>query len=73
MYYHCSQFLRERHDTRIGRQTHQMLSYVSPEQHVRAAHPLRAIRAMTDWVFADLSPPAIRTIRHSPRIDRRAV
>jgi transposase len=33
-----------------------MFSYLSPEQRVRADHPLRAIRAMTDRVFADLSP-----------------
>jgi transposase len=33
-----------------------MFSYLSPEQRVRADHPLRAIRAMTDRVFAELSP-----------------
>jgi len=33
-----------------------MFSYVSPEQRVRADHPLRAIRVMTDRVFAELSP-----------------
>src|SRR5215204_7357857 len=37
-------------------QTSHMFSYLSPEQRVRADHPLRAIRAMTDRVFADLSP-----------------
>jgi len=37
-------------------QTNQMFSYLSPEQRVRADHPLRAIRAMTDRVFAQLSP-----------------
>ena len=37
-------------------QTNHMFSYLSPEQRVRADHPLRAIRAMTDRVFADLSP-----------------
>src|SRR3954470_17178632 len=37
-------------------QTSDMFSYLSPEQRVRADHPLRAIRAMTDRVFADLSP-----------------
>ena len=37
-------------------QTHHMFSYLSPEQRVRADHPLRAIRAMTDRVFAELSP-----------------
>jgi transposase len=37
-------------------QTSHMFSYLSPEQRVRADHPLRAIRAMTDRVFAALSP-----------------
>src|SRR4030088_3009272 len=37
-------------------QTNEMFSYLSPEQRVRADHPLRAIRAMTDRAFADLSP-----------------
>src|SRR5438067_5056345 len=37
-------------------QTSHMFSYLSPEQRVRADHPLRAIRVMTDRVFADLSP-----------------
>jgi transposase len=37
-------------------QTNQMFSYLSPEQRVHADHPLRAIRAMTDRVFAELSP-----------------
>src|SRR5712671_5698258 len=37
-------------------QTNHMFSYLSPEQRVRADHPLRAIRAMTDRAFADLSP-----------------
>jgi transposase len=37
-------------------QTNQMFSYLSPEQRVRADHPLRRIRAMTDRVFATLSP-----------------
>jgi len=37
-------------------QTNDMFSYLSPEQRVRADHPLRAIRAMTDHVFAELSP-----------------
>src|SRR5438094_443911 len=37
-------------------QTRHMFSYLSPEQRVRADHPLRAIRVMTDRVFADLSP-----------------
>jgi transposase len=33
-----------------------MFSYVSPEARVRPDHPLRPIRAMTDRVFARLSP-----------------
>src|SRR3977135_376593 len=37
-------------------QTNHMFSYLWPEQRGRADHPLRAIRAMTDRVFADLSP-----------------
>ena len=37
-------------------QTSHMFSYLSPEQRVRADHPLRAIRGMTDRVFAELSP-----------------
>jgi transposase len=37
-------------------QTSGMFSYLSPEQRVRADHPLRAIRRMTDQIFATLSP-----------------
>src|SRR5438046_2064703 len=37
-------------------QTSHMFSYLSPEQRVRPDHPLRAIRRMTDDVFAALSP-----------------
>src|SRR2546421_11942173 len=37
-------------------QTNGMFSYLSPEQRVRPDHPLRAIRRMTDEVFATLSP-----------------
>src|SRR6267143_4114324 len=37
-------------------QTSHMFSYLSPEQRVRPDHPVRAIRVMTDRVFADLSP-----------------
>ena len=36
-------------------QTSHMFSYLSPEQRVRPDHPLRAIRQMTDEVFAGLS------------------
>jgi transposase len=37
-------------------QTNHMFSYLSPEQRVRADHPLRAIRRLTDEVFRTLSP-----------------
>src|SRR5436853_2871289 len=37
-------------------QTGDMFSYLSPEQRVRADHPLRAIRTMTDQVLRELSP-----------------
>src|SRR5215210_7154445 len=37
-------------------QTGWMFSYVSPEERVPTDHPLRAIRQMTDEVFARLSP-----------------
>jgi transposase len=37
-------------------QTNHMFSYLSPEQRVRPDHPLRVIRALTDRVFAELSP-----------------
>ena len=37
-------------------QTNGMFSYLSPEQRVRQDHPLRAIRRLTDDVFAALSP-----------------
>jgi transposase len=33
-----------------------MFSYLSPEQRVRADHPLRAIRRMTDAALAEISP-----------------
>jgi transposase len=36
-------------------QTGQMFSYLSPEERVPANHPLRAIRQMTDRIFAKLS------------------
>ena len=38
------------------RQTDWMFSYVSPEARVPADHPLRAIRRLTDAVFARMSP-----------------
>ena len=37
-------------------QTAGMFSYLSPEARVRADHPLRAIRQMTDQVLRELSP-----------------
>src|SRR6202163_4208531 len=37
-------------------QTSHMFSYLSPEQRVRADHPLRAVRRLTDEVLAALSP-----------------
>jgi transposase len=37
-------------------QTGHMFSYLSPEQRVPKDHPLRAIRAMTDAAFRELSP-----------------
>jgi transposase len=37
-------------------QTGWMFSYVSPEERVPADHPLRAIRQMTEVIFARLSP-----------------
>ena len=37
-------------------QTAHMFSYVSPDARVRADHPLRAIRLMTDQVLRELSP-----------------
>lgn len=37
-------------------QTSEMFSYLSPEQRVRADHPLRPIRRMTDQALAALSP-----------------
>jgi transposase len=37
-------------------QSSELFSYVSPEARVRPDHPLRAIRALTDTIFAELSP-----------------
>jgi transposase len=56
-YYHAADF-SEGSDRMRGSddQTNDMFSYLSPEQRVRADHPLRAIRTMTDRVFAELSP-----------------
>ena len=44
-------------------QTADMFSYLSPEARVRADHPLRAIRLMTDQVLRELSP---RFQRYTP-------
>jgi transposase len=38
------------------RQQADMFSYLSPEQRVRADHPLRAIRVMTDHALENMSP-----------------
>jgi len=56
-YYHAPDFA-EGSDAMRGPddQTSGMFSYLSPEQRVRPDHPLRAIRTMTDRVFAELSP-----------------
>jgi hypothetical protein len=56
-YYHAPDF-SEGSDAMRGPddQTSGMFSYLSPEQRVRPDHPLRAIRRMTDQVFATLSP-----------------
>src|SRR6059036_1862368 len=56
-YYHAPDF-SEGSDRMRGpdEQTSGMFSYLSPEQRVRADHPLRAIRVMTDRVFAELWP-----------------
>ena len=56
-YYHAPDF-SEGSDRMRGpdEQTSHMFSYLSPEQRVRPDHPLRAIRRMTDEVFAALSP-----------------
>ena len=56
-YYHAPE-ISEGSDSMRGPddQTNEMFSYLSPEQRVRADHPWRAIRTMTDRVFADLSP-----------------
>src|SRR5262245_8590159 len=37
-------------------ETSQLFSYLSPETRVRADHPLRTIRQLTDGAFAELSP-----------------
>src|SRR5258705_2705481 len=56
-YYHAPE-IAEGSDAMRGQddQTNDFFSYVSPEQRVGSDHPLRAIRAMTDRVFAELSP-----------------
>src|SRR6266446_5091602 len=56
-YYHAPNY-SEGSDAMRGpdEQTNHMFSYLSREQRVRADHPLRAIRAMTDRVFAEPSP-----------------
>jgi len=56
--YYDAPGVSERSDGMRGpdEQTNHLFSYLSPEQRVRTDHPLRAIRAMTDRVFAELSP-----------------
>jgi transposase len=56
-YYHAPTFF-EGSDGMRGpdEQTADMFSYLSPEARVRADHPLRAIRLMTDQVLRELSP-----------------
>src|SRR3954454_22154085 len=56
-YYHA-RTLAERSERMRGPddQNSDMFSYVVPEARVRADHPLRPIRQMTDEVFAALSP-----------------
>src|SRR5271154_186277 len=40
----------------IDHQQSDMFSYLSPEQRVRADHPLRAVRGMTDEILEAMSP-----------------
>ena len=57
-------------------QTNDMFSYTSPEQRVRADHPLRAIRTMTDRVFAELSDGQFHSgedLAHTLGVSRSAV
>src|SRR5258708_40018012 len=55
-YYHAPDVSEWRNRMRgADEQTSHMFSYLSPEQRVRSDHPLRAIRRMTDEVFASLS------------------
>ena len=56
-YYHAADSIEGSERMRgPDEQTSHMFSYLSPEQRVRPDHPLRAIRRMTDEVFAALSP-----------------
>ncbi len=56
-YYHAPDISEGSNDMRgPDDQTNGMFSYLSPEQRVRQDHPLRAIRRLTDDVFAALSP-----------------
>jgi len=52
------------------KQQSQMFSYISPEQRVRADHPLRAIRAMVDEVLREMSP---RFTRMYARVGRPSI
>jgi transposase len=44
-----------------------ILSYISPEERVPQEHPLRAIRAMIDAVFKELSPQFEQLYSHTGR------
>src|SRR5579859_6682158 len=52
------------------KQQSQMFSYISPEQRVRADHPLRTIRAMVDEVLREMSP---RFTRMYARVGRPSI
>jgi len=39
----------------VDHQQADMFSYLSPEQRVRANHPLRAVRAMTEEILGNMS------------------
>jgi hypothetical protein len=55
-YYHAPDVSEGKNRMRgADEQTSHMFSYPLPEQRVQPDHPLRAIRRMTDEVFASLS------------------
>lgn len=56
-YYHAPSQQERSHGVRgSDDQTSHLFSYLSPDQRVRADHPLRAIRPLTDRALAELSP-----------------